>query len=132
MDAVALRREFEAFVKGCWAKNGKANGTLRKVYIEDKSSGTGLIQEMAKRLPLSVTPVPRERDKLTRALDVQGFHAAKKVCLPYGDSQNYELVSEVAAFTADDSHKHDDQTDVMIDALAEVFIKGKRSIRELL
>lgn len=132
MDAVALRREFEAFVKGCWAKNGKANGTLRKVYIEDKSSGTGLIQEMAKRLPLSVTPVPRERDKLTRALDVQGFHAAKKVCLPYGDSQNYEFVSEVAAFTADDSHKHDDQTDVMIDALAEVFIKGKRSIRELL
>lgn len=132
MDAKTLRREFESFVNGCWAKNGKQFGILRKVYVEDKSSGTGLIQEMEKRLPLKVTPVQRDRDKLTRALDIQGFHAAKKVVLPYGDSQNYEFVSEVAAFTADDSHKHDDQTDVMIDALAEVYIKGKRSIRDLL
>ena len=27
------------------------------------------------------------------------------------------MVSEVASFSHDDSHKHDDQTDVMIDAL---------------
>ena len=132
MDAKTLRREFEAFVNGCWAKNGRQNGVLRKVYVEDKSSGTGLIQEMEKRLPLKVTPVPRERDKLTRALDVQGFHAAKLVCLPYDDPQNYEFVCEVASFTADDSHKFDDQTAVRIDALSEAYIKGKRSIRELL
>lgn len=132
MDAKALRERFESFVKAAWSRNGRELGNLRKVYVEDKSSGTGLIQEMAKRLPISVTPVPRERDKLTRALDVQSFHADKRVCLPYGDRHNYEFVSEVAAFTADDSHKHDDQTDVMIDALSEVFIKGKRSIRDLL
>lgn len=130
MDAVALRERFEAFVKRCWARNGKRYGSLRKVYVEDKSSGTGLIQEMAKRLPLKVTPVPRERDKLTRALDVQGFHADRRVILPFGSQDNYEFISEVAAFTADDSHKHDDQTDVMIDALAEVFLKGKRSLKD--
>ena len=62
----------------------------------------------------------------------QYVHAAKLVCLPYDDSQNYEFVCEVASFTADDSHKYDDQTDVMIDALSEVYIKGKRSIRDLL
>ena len=127
MNATVLREEFEKFVKASWAKNSKEYGNLRKVMVEDKSSGTGLIQEMENRLPLKVTPVPRERDKLTRALDVQGFHAAKKVALPYGDIHNYEFVSEVASFTADDSHKHDDQTDVMIDALAEVYVTRKNT-----
>lgn len=116
MDAKQLRRDFESFVKLSFSKN-KAQGVLRKVYVEDKSSGTGLIQEVEGRLPLKVTPVPRTRDKLTRAMDVQAFHADKRVVLPYGDSQNYEMISEVASFTHDDSHKFDDQTDVMIDAL---------------
>lgn len=122
MDAKRLRQQFESFVKASWSRNSNEMGTLRKVLVEDKSSGTGLIQELQGALPIRITPVPRERDKLTRALDVQSFHASKKVCLPYGDKQNYEFVSEVASFTADDSHKHDDQTDVMIDAMNEVFI----------
>lgn len=123
MDAKRLRQQFEAFVKSAWAKNSNTSGILRKVLVEDKSSGTGLIQELQGALPIRITPVPRERDKLTRALDIQSFHASKKVCLPYNDRQNYEFVSEVASFSADDSHKHDDQTDVMIDALNEAFIK---------
>lgn len=122
MDAKSLRKRFESFVRASHAKNGKRMGTLRKVLVEDKSSGTGLIQEVDGRLPVKVTPVPRERDKLTRALDVQGQHAAQKVAIPYGDPQNFEFVSEVASFSADDSHKHDDQTDVMIDALNDVFV----------
>lgn len=125
MTAKVLRTEFEKFVLGCWDKNGPEMGNLRKVLVEDKSSGTGLIQEVEGRLPLKVTPVQRDRDKLTRGLDVQSFHAAKKVAVPLGDPDNYEFISEVASFTADDSHKHDDQTDVMIDALEEVFITKK-------
>jgi predicted phage terminase large subunit-like protein len=125
MEAKQLRKEFEAFVKASWAKNDRINGNLRKVLVEDKSSGTGLIQEMAGHLPIRVTPVQRNRDKLTRALDVQSFHAQKKVCLPHGHPDNYEFVSEVAAFSADDSHRYDDQTDTMIDALEDTFIHRK-------
>ncbi len=125
MNAVDLRAQFEKFVMACWEKNGPEHGNLRKVLVEDKSSGTGLIQEMENRLPLKVTAVQRDRDKLTRALDVQSFHADKRVAVPLGDEDNYEMISEVASFTADDSHKHDDQTDVMIDALAEVFVTKK-------
>lgn len=121
MEAKQLRRDFESFVKAAFAKNS-AQGVLRKVFVEDKSSGTGLIQEVRGRLPIAVTPVPREKDKLTRAMDVQAFHADKRVVLPYGDTSNYEFVSEVASFTHDDSHKHDDQTDVMIDALTETLV----------
>ena len=123
MEAPQLRRDFETFVKASWAKNSGLAGNLRAVLVEDKVSGTGLIQEVQGKLPLRITPVPRERDKLTRALDVQGHQAAGKVVLPYGDAQNFEFVSEVASFTADDSHRFDDQTDVMIDAVDYAIIK---------
>lgn len=129
MDAKRLRQAFESFVRAAWARNGPKDGNLRKIMVEDKSSGTGLIQELEGKLPLRITPVPRDRDKLTRALDVQSFHAQKKVALPAGGQHNYEFISEVASFTADDSHKHDDQTDTMIDALHNVFItKGPMRI----
>jgi predicted phage terminase large subunit-like protein len=123
MDAKALRATFSAFVKASHARTDDNTGALRAVLVEDKSSGTGLIQEVGSLLPVPVTAVQRHTDKLTRAMDVQAHHMAKKVALPYSDDQNYEFVSEVAAFTHDDSHKFDDQTDVMIDALEYAFVK---------
>ncbi len=125
MKADQLRRDFETFVKAAHYKNSTANGILRAVYVEDKSSGTGLIQEVDGKLPIGVTALQRDKDKLTRAMDVQAHHIAKKVALPYGDPANFEFVSEVASFAHDDSHKHDDQTDVMIDALFEAFVSNR-------
>lgn len=135
MDAKALRLNFGSFVSASCAKNSPSKGVLRAVLVEDKSSGTGLIQEVQGALPIPITPVPREKDKLTRAMDVQAHHMAKKVALPHNDAQNYEFVSEVAGFTHDDSHRFDDQTDVMIDALEYAFvlplIQSSPSIRML-
>jgi predicted phage terminase large subunit-like protein len=96
---------------------------IRYAKVEDKSSGTGLIQEVKSIVPVQIIAVQRDKDKLTRAMDVAHHHAAGKVAIPAGDKHNYEFVSEVASFSHDDSHKHDDQTDVMIDALEDVFIK---------
>jgi predicted phage terminase large subunit-like protein len=124
MKADQLRRDFSSFVKSSHLRNSTKNGNLRNVYVEDKSSGTGLIQEVDGKLPIRITPVQRNTDKLTRAMDVQAHHIAKKVALRYGAAENYEFVSEVASFSHDDSHKHDDQTDVMIDALFEVFVSN--------
>lgn len=121
-NAKKLRERFERFVNASFAKNDLYNGNLRAVYVEDKSSGTGLIQEMQGCLPIDITPVPREKDKLTRAMDVQRHVQAKKVVLPWGDKHNGEFISEVCAFSPDDTHKHDDQTDVMIDAVEKVFV----------
>ena len=122
MKADVLRKRFEVFVKASYAKNGSAHGILRRIVVEDKSSGTGLIQEVESRLPIPITALQREKDKLSRAMDVQPHHAGKKVALPYGDKANFEFVSEVASFSHDDSHRHDDQTDVMIDALNDAFV----------
>lgn len=131
MEAKQLRRDFESFVKAAWSRND-TQSVLRKVLVEDKSSGTGLIQEVEGRLPIKATAVQRNKDKLTRAMDVQPQHAEKKVVLPYGDAQNYEMVAEVASFTHDDSHKHDDQTDVMIDALEYCFVAQPASTGSIL
>jgi predicted phage terminase large subunit-like protein len=122
-NAKDLRTRFERFVKGAHARNGLHAGNLRSVYVEDKSSGTGLIQEMQGHLPIDITPVPREKDKLTRAMDVQRHVQGQKVVLPWGDKDNGEFIGEVCAFSPDDSHKHDDQTDVMIDAVDLVFVR---------
>lgn len=134
MKANELRSSFEVFVKESYGRNGMDQGNLRKVLVEDKVSGTGLIQEVEGRLPIQVTAVQRTTDKLTRAMDVQPHHIAKKVALPYGDKHNFEFTSEVAAFSHDDTHKHDDQTDVMVDALEEAFVRPPRttpSVRSL-
>ena len=72
---------------------------------------------------MPVTAVQRNTDKFTRAMDAQPHHKAKKVALPLDDPQNYEMVSEVASFTHNDSHRFDDQTDVMMDAIDYVFIQ---------
>ena len=122
MKAPQLRRDFSTFVRAAHSKNGDRWGNLRAVYVENKSSGTGLIQEVEATLPIMVTSVERTRDKLTRAMDVQSHHVAGKVALPYGAKDNFEFVSEVASFTHDDTHKHDDQTDVMIDAIEQAFV----------
>ena len=122
MDAKVLRVEFESFVKACWADNSHVNGNLRAVYVEDKSSGTGLIQEMSKSasMPISITGVPRQKDKFTRAMDSQGHQG--KVKLRLGDPTNYDFITEVCSFTSDDSHEYDDQTDTMMDAIEMVII----------
>lgn len=129
MKANELRTQFENFVLAAHLRNQDNIGNLRAVLVEDKSSGTGLIQEVEGRLPIPVTAVQRNTDKLTRAMDVQPHHVAKRVVLPYGEHVNYEFVSEVASFSPDDSHKHDDQTDVMMDALDYAFVQQQNAPR---
>ena len=123
MEAPQLKKQFLSFCNASFAKNGTTEGNLRSINVEDKSSGTGLIQELSSKTTPRITAVQRNIDKLTRAMDVAPHHSNGCIVLPYGDKDNYEFVSEVAAFAHDDSHKHDDQTDVMMDAIELAIIK---------
>ena len=88
-------------------------------YIEDKSSGTGLIQQLKNRGGVPVLPIPRHRDKLTRLMDVIPYIKSGLVELPFNEDYafNPDFLKECEEFTADDSHDHDDQIDCMIDAI---------------
>lgn len=115
-EAPEIETQFVAFCKQCWNRN-KECGAMRFIYVEDKASGTGLIQYAAKKVPLSITPVQRNKDKVSRAMDAAPVMKAGKVWLPEKHHMIEELLAEVAAFTYDDSHPHDDIVDNIIDAV---------------
>ena len=82
-EAPDLRVQAEAFIKQCWRRN-KECGNLRRIYIEDKASGTGLIQDLTKAVNGmgEIVPVQRDKDKVTRAMDAQPIIKGGRVVLP--------------------------------------------------
>jgi predicted phage terminase large subunit-like protein len=87
---------------------------LRGLYIEDKVSGTGLIQTL-RREGLPVIPVQRNNDKISRAYDAAPFIESGNVLLPQDAPWLSDLLAEIASFPAG---AHDDQLDPMFDAIA--------------
>ena len=102
-------------------------GTLRELVVEDKSSGTGLIQEIKRTERIPVRGVERNKDKLTRVMDAVGFIEAGFVVLPEDAPYVSDFLVECEAFTADDSHAHDDQIDPMCDAIADLLAAKPKS-----
>ena len=104
-----------------WEKHkipSKNYGTCREFYVEDKASGTGLIQEL-KRGPYSIPIMGIERgtDKLTRLQDVLGQIEAGNVYLPENAPWVSDFIAECEAFRGDMKHAHDDQVDVLVDLI---------------
>lgn len=97
-----------------WAKENRAS--LRRVYIEDKASGTGLIQSINKKLPIDITPVQRDTDKVTRAMDAAPIMKAGRIVFPESHPMLTDMEAELIGFTFDDSHPHDDIVDNVVDA----------------
>ena len=93
------------------------------IYIEDKASGTQVIQMLRRKGGMPIMPVIPEKDKLTRVYDVIPQIVAGNVELP--ESENHqisrEFLSEADAFSADDSHAHDDMVDAMTMGINQAF-----------
>lgn len=129
-EAPELAINFEAFLNEAYRDNFK-KGYLRRVYVEDKSSGTGLIQDVGKRSPIAITALQRNKDKAVRAKDTQPAIKAGRVLLPESAPWLAEFLAEHAAFTYDDTHKHDDIVDNTMDAVNEELMMGSNSIERL-
>ena len=124
-EAPELEANFRAFIGESWQKNQKQElGNLRAVLVEDKASGTGLLQTVGRNSPLPLTPVQRSTDKLTRAMDTAPQLKAGKVYLPEGVPWIVEFVAEHSLFSAHESHKHDDIVDNTMDAVSYALIKN--------
>jgi predicted phage terminase large subunit-like protein len=106
-------------------------GTLRELVVEDKSSGTGLIQEIKRTERIPVRGVERNKDKLTRVMDAVSFIDAGFVVLPEEAAFVSDFIVECEAFTADDSHAHDDQIDPMCDAIADMLAAKPKSFFDI-
>jgi predicted phage terminase large subunit-like protein len=101
-------------------------GALRGMRVEDKSSGTGLVQEIKlnKTLAIPISGIPRNKDKYTRALDCVDYIESGFVCIPENAPFVADFVTECEEFSADDSHRHDDQVDPLFDAIDEMLSGG--------
>jgi predicted phage terminase large subunit-like protein len=95
----------------------------RGMYIEDKVSGTGLIQTL-RRKSVPVFPVGRDRDKYTRLLDALPYIASGLVMLPKAAPWLPAFLAECGEFSAEMNHGHDDQVDAMVDGVLKVFGRG--------
>lgn len=128
-EAPDLERQFIGF----WNKwrNGVNSCRPNGAYIEDKASGTGLIQSIKHR-GVPVIPYEPEKDKLTRVMDVSPYIESGMLYLPMNKEFEIskKLISESVAFTADDSHSHDDIVDCMTMALNIAYRKQPMKISQ--
>lgn len=116
--------ELEKVARAFWKKhkqvNGAGAGYLTAFNVEDKVSGTGLIQQLARGSEsIPIRPIKRSVDKYSRALDALPSIAAGLVSIPADAPFTRDLLSELAAFPAG---MNDDQVDPLLDAVPDLLL----------
>ncbi len=119
--APELKRRAIAFWEKHQFEHDPHTPPLRELVIEDKSSGTGLIQDIRASGGIPVAGVERTKDKLTRVMDVVSYIESGLVFVPEAAPFTSDFLSECEAFTADNTHAHDDQIDPMVDAINDML-----------
>lgn len=121
-----IRGKFEApelleRARAFWAKHAatQGQGTLRAFKIEDKASGTGLIQQL-RREGKPVVGIPRSagQDKITRAYDAAPYIESGNVLLMRDCPHLSDLLAEASGFP---NAAHDDTIDPMMDAIMDIL-----------
>ena len=99
-------------------------GRLRSMAIEDKVSGTALIQVL-RREGIPIHEVKRNRDKTIRARDITPVMANGRIYVPKQESWYPDYETEILSFP---KGTHDDQVDPTIDAINYMSGKGMRLV----
>lgn len=126
-EAPELQRRAIAFWAKAKSRDTEHYGQLRKMAVEDKVSGTGLIQTV--RLPpynIPVEAIQRNTDKVLRVNDGLPYIEGGMVMIPEDAPYTNDFVTENEGFTADDSHDFDDQIEPMIDAIDDFLQAGNK------
>ena len=92
------------------------------VKIEDKSSGSSLIQSIKKNYMIPVEPIQRNTDKVFRAMGVVKYFASGYINLPLDVDWMSDYKEEFRKFTPLMTHKHDDQIDPTMDAVEDLIV----------
>jgi len=92
------------------------------VKIEDKSSGSSLIQSIQRDHLIPVEAIQRNKDKVFRATGVVKYFASGYIHLPKNTEWVYDYTTEFSKFTPLMNHKHDDQIDPTMDAVEDLLV----------
>jgi len=110
--------ELETMARAFWQKHHSQpyHGPLRTFKVEDKVSGTGLIQKL-KREGIPIVPIQRNVDKVTRAFDAAPYIQSGNVYLMRTTPHLADFLSEAAVFP---NGTHDDMIDATMSAIADL------------
>lgn len=97
-------------------------GNLRYMAVEDKASGTTLIQTISRETTIPIRAIQRDTDKLVRTMDVVFYVEDGLVMLPAKAPWLLNYIEEIEGLTADMTHDHDDQWDPTIDAIENMVV----------
>lgn len=116
--------ELETTCVAFWNKHKNvATNKLRMLYIEDKSSGTGLIQKIKRAYKIPIKGVKRDtKDKVERASGIVGYVESGYVFLKKDAVWLSDFLLETSVFP---NGKHDDQVDPLSDALDIIYNSKK-------
>ena len=125
-EAPELEARFVSFCKRHEFQHTKVTMGVRKRKVEDKSSGTGLIQGVNKLLGHGyVEGIPRDKDKVSRAYSGAPPIARGEVVLPLNAlwvTETDGYLDEHEKFSPLMTHKHDDQIDPTLDAVHDMLL----------
>jgi predicted phage terminase large subunit-like protein len=121
-----VRGKFEApelleRARAFWAKHAKVQGqgVLRAFKIEDKASGTGLIQQLQREgKPVIGIPRPPNNDKVVRAYAAAPYIESGNVILLRDCPHLSDLLAEASGFP---NAAHDDTLDPLMDAVMDML-----------
>lgn len=120
-EAPELQKRAIAFWQKQKSADIEAFGQLREMKVEDKSSGTGLVQTIKLLNQIPIKPVERNKDKATRVMDGLPYMESHMVCVPEDAPFTNDFIAECEAFSMDMSHAHDDQIDPLLDAIEDML-----------
>ena len=106
-------------------KNRYGNKT-QCFYIEDKSSGTGLIQTLKKETTFPIKCVQRNKDKVTRARTAMPYVESGRVHILETCKWKTQFLMELGSFSELGNAKHDDITDCIITAIEIEYVKSNK------
>lgn len=125
--------DLEKIAVGFWNKfkrEPKTGVLCNGLYVEDKASGTGLIQGLRAKYGIPVFGVQADTDKLTKIENVLPYIEAGNVLLPVDETYSFvpDLLNECEAFSRDMSHLHDDICDALAYLIMEALSKNTVSL----
>lgn len=89
-----------------------------KMVVEDKSSGTSLIQHLKKTGRVPIVALQRDKDKVLRANDAIPYISTGQVFLPKNAPWLSDYLKELSEFP---NGVHDDQVDPTADAIVDLI-----------
>lgn len=126
-EAPELLAHGRAFWNKHKAQTNHLAGRLRSFQVEDKVSGTALIQTL-KREGIPIVGVQRFVDKITRAYDASPSIEAGNASLPENASWLSDFLAEASGFP---TGKHDDMVDCMMDAVTDICTGRRYTLANL-